>query len=242
MSCWVGEVAWEPQGCVSGSEELGGGGYWGDQEVTDTCQRGYGVWWSIEVSMCWCVQGLYQQMEWDSYTQVPATGKTGILGQLPGRLSVWSQLLEGSTLCIHIYKYSSNRPPSCSVREEDRMRPVVLFVFVWVLCVSDCDLCCQPCVYICMWCICVLCPCAYWEYRFSLLKDWIGAWSWDDLTLIRLQDWVTPLQYLFKKNNKKPQTNQNTVKCIIATWFKLVLFINLGWFHWVTIPLWKSTL
>lgn len=33
----VGEVAWEPESCVSWSEELGEGGYWGDQEIPDIC-------------------------------------------------------------------------------------------------------------------------------------------------------------------------------------------------------------
>lgn len=110
-SCQVGKGTWEPENCVSGRGKPGGGGCWWIQEISDMCWNPNGIWWFIQMYMCWCVQGGFcQQMEWNcasrnSFVHFSAPGKPGIQGQLQASTCVWTQLLQGSTLRICVYKF-----------------------------------------------------------------------------------------------------------------------------------------
>lgn len=81
--------------------------------------------------------------------------------QLGSGGSCWAHWLSpaaGGTHIVYMYIYSfhTKRPSSCSARKGNRMRLLVLLV--WVLCVSvGIDLCGHLCVYVYMQCISVLC-------------------------------------------------------------------------------------
>lgn len=95
---------------------MGGAGSWRDQGSGPTAReivRSGGALGHPFVCVCVYMQGcLYLQLKWGcdpggSYVHVPATGETGIQGQLLSRVTVSAQLQELSTtymgVCIHIY-------------------------------------------------------------------------------------------------------------------------------------------
>lgn len=118
---------------------------------------------------------------------MPATGEIGIQGQLLD--SAWAQLLEGFTLYKYVY-ILTREPPSCSARGETRLRPLVLSMFVKVLCVC---LICDLYGWLCIW-IYMVHICACWEHIYYLTtsQTWghegmstsplLGCWVYFPLT------------------------------------------------------------
>lgn len=87
-----------------------------------------------------------------------------------------THILRGSTLYMCIDYLLTKVLPNFSAREGSRMTPLVVSVFMWVLCLPLCDLC-NRYVYVCVRtyiCTYVMymyapCVCAYWEYISAVL-------------------------------------------------------------------------
>lgn len=101
------------------------------------------------------------------YVQAPATGWSGIQGQLLGRPSVWAHLPEGSVFMHWIYVYILSTNKLVLSREGSRIRPSVLSVSMWVL--SGFGLCwsVRLAVHVCAHAVCGDLP-ACWLYTSSL--------------------------------------------------------------------------
>lgn len=122
------------------------------------CERGC-EFWQLERVWVWGLGGLY--------VQAPATGQSGIQGQLLGRPSVWAQLPEGSVFMhwIDVYILSTNK--LVLIGEGSRIRPSVLSVSMWVLSVFGLCWSVWLAVHICVPVVCRDLP-ACWLYVFSL--------------------------------------------------------------------------
>lgn len=115
---------------------------------------------------CMCA-GVYKEVFTSklSVTMPPETHISS--GQLQGSLgfrdSYRPMLVSEPSCCRDLHyaymcrNFPSNRLPLSSVREGRTMRPEALLVFMRILCVSACDLLGQPCTYICLWFVSVLC-------------------------------------------------------------------------------------
>lgn len=124
----------------------------------------------------------------------------------------------------------SNKLPPCSVREGRNMGPVELLVFVWVLC----DLLGQPCMYMCLWFVSVLCvqvPTANTGSR-SLQVGFNG---------MEMQR-PHPCQATVLSISLSVFGLKSRQKFIIPSLFKLVLLICFGCFPQATIHHWKCPL
>lgn len=89
-----------------------------------------------------------------------AVGRLRIQGWFLDRLSVWGQLLDGSTLSV----FPTNGVLSWSSRERSSIRPDCICVCMNTV-FSCVDLCGQPCVYACL-------RVQLWEYVLSLVTGW----------------------------------------------------------------------
>lgn len=115
---------------------------------------------------------LYQQLEWGSglkvlYVQAPATGETGIQGQLWGRLSV--HIL----VCSHPWTSTllSQRGEQDEAIDGVCVRISTLSVCLLSVCAITHMVRCM-CMYLVY--MCALCACAYWEH-ISLAAGWTWA-------------------------------------------------------------------
>lgn len=102
------------------------------------------------------------------------------------RAGSWAHLLHGFTLyvCVHCCNLSGGLPV-CPGREGNRIRILVLSVFMWMLWVSVWDLCGQLriCRYVCTLCVCLLGK----HLQPSYCLD-PGKWSSSNLTTLRHLD------------------------------------------------------
>lgn len=137
--------------------------------------------------------------------------------------------------CAYICVYfPSNRLPHCSVREGRKMRPAALLVFMRGLCVCVCDLLGQPCTRMCLWFVNVLCVQVPTANTRSGSRQ-VG------LEGMELQQ-PHPCQATILNISLAVFSLKSRVKCVVASWFKLVLLTYLGWFQQVTIHHWKCPL
>lgn len=90
-------------------------------------------------------------------------------------IRVWAELLKIPTLYLRMYILSPVSPISLCQRGR-RMRPLIVSVFLWLVCVCVWSVC--LCLYGYTLCMCVLGVCACWEHVCSLTagQTW-GYWS-----------------------------------------------------------------
>lgn len=140
-----------------------------------------------QLCACMCTTACTSNWHW-LVCPGASNGKTGIQGQQQGRLSVWAQLKEGSTLYICVCAYMYVFSPLVGLQAA---QPAEAGWGCWC-CLCSCK-CCVPLTYVasyvdmlCMWVCCVL----YILGSHLQLCYWLDLWTGNcsSLTPLRLSE------------------------------------------------------